>query len=153
MVRFFFTTRDRTSSEVHRMRSKAKEGTCLAELVRMAIPICRQAERECPRTGPGRPPEIFDWVMAVLIMIAVMKQRKTKSAQYRFLRSRKKKLLAWLGVDKFPSRSTYFERYRRGWKLYEHAIRIEGARAVRYGLANPRCVAVDQSVVKAQGPK
>ena len=32
------------------------------------------------------------------------------------------------------------------------AIRIEGRRAVAHGLAKPRCVAVDQSIVPARGP-
>ena len=49
------------------MASHAKDGTCLAVLVQMAIPICQQAEREHPRTGRGRKPKIAEWVMAVLI--------------------------------------------------------------------------------------
>lgn len=135
------------------MHRRAMEGMCLAELVEMAIPICQQADRDCPRRGPGRPPEIADWVMAVLIMVAVLKQRKSKSAQYRFLRSHRRQLLAWLEVDRFPARSTYFDRYRRAWQLYEQAIYLEGARAIRSGFVKPRCVAVDQSVVEARGPK
>lgn len=67
------------------MDSRAKDGTCLAALVRLAIPLCRQAERECPRAGPGRKPEISDWVLAVLIVVAILKRRKSKSSQYRFL--------------------------------------------------------------------
>ena len=61
------------------MFASAMDGTCLALLVRMAIPICMQAEHECPRTGRGRKPEIPDWVIAVLIMIVVVKKKKTKS--------------------------------------------------------------------------
>jgi len=86
-------------------------------------------------------------------MIAILKQRKSKSSQYRFLWSHRRQLLQWLGIDRIPCRSTYFDRYRRAWKLYEQAIRIEGARAVRHGLTNPRCISVDQSVIKAQGPR
>ena len=67
------------------MGQRAKVGTCLPALVKMAIPLCQEAERQCPRTGPGRPPVIPDWVLAVLIMVGVLKRRKTKSAQYRFL--------------------------------------------------------------------
>lgn len=67
------------------MGKRATVGTCLASLVKMAVPLCQQAERECPRTGPGRKPEIADWVLAVLIMVAVMKRKKSESAQYRFL--------------------------------------------------------------------
>jgi len=131
---------------------RAKEGTCLAELVAMAIPICQQAERAHPRTGPGRRPEIPDWVLLVLIMVAVLKGRQSKSSQYRYLWAHRDELLAWLGTSRFPSRSTYFDRYRRCWRLWEVVIGIEGQRVVRYGLVNARCVAVDQSVVRARGP-
>src|SRR5262249_4057750 len=39
------------------MGQRAKAGACLATLVYMAIPLCQQAERRCPRTGPGKPPD------------------------------------------------------------------------------------------------
>ena len=67
------------------MGKRATAGTCLASLARMAIPLCKQAECDCPRTGSGGKPEIPDWVLMVLIMVAVLKRRKSKSAQYRFL--------------------------------------------------------------------
>ena len=62
------------------MGQRAKAGTCLASLVKMAVPLCQRAERACPRTGPGRKPEIPDWVMAILIMIAVLKRKKGRRA-------------------------------------------------------------------------
>jgi Transposase DDE domain len=129
------------------------EGTCLAELVRMAKPVCQQAEQACPRKGRGRRPEIPDWMLLVLIMVAVLKGRKSKSSQYRFLAAHREELLAWLEMDRFPSRTTYFDRYRRAWRMLEAAVGIEGRRVVRYGLADARCVAVDQSVVRAKGPR
>lgn len=135
------------------MMERAKEGTALVALVKLAIPLCQQAERACPRTGPGRKPAIPDWVMAVLIMVAVLKQRKSKSAQYRYLRTQRSRLLKQLRADRFPSRSTYFDRYRRAWHLYEHAIRLAGNRAVREGLADVKSVAVDQSVIRTRGPR
>jgi len=92
------------------MGKHAAAGTCLASLVKMAMPLCKQAERECPRTGPGRKPKIPDWVLAVLIMTAVLKRKKAKSAQYRFLKAYRCQLAEWLGTDKFPARSTYFDR-------------------------------------------
>ena len=63
------------------MPARATDGTCLAKLVKMAIPICQAAERRCPRTGPGRSPDFQDWQMAVLIMLSILKRRKSKSAQ------------------------------------------------------------------------
>ena len=134
------------------MLACAKEGTCLAALIRLAIPICQRAEQECPRTGPGRKPEIPDWVMAVLIVVAIVKQRKSKSAQYRFLKAHRDELAKALATDHFPSRSTYFDRYRRAWKLYEQAIRLAGQFAIEKRLATARCVAVDKSVIEARGP-
>lgn len=134
------------------MGSRATAGTCLASLVRMAMPLCKQAERECPRTGPGRKPEIPDWVLAVLIMVAVMKRRKAKSAQYRFLKEHRRQLAEWLGTRRFPARSTYFDRYRRAHRLFRTAIRLQGEKAIAEGVTNPKDTAVDKSMIAARGP-
>ena len=134
------------------MRNCAKEGTDLVALVRQAIPFCQEAERLCPRTGPGRRPTIPDWVLAVLIVIAVLKLRKSKSAQFRFIKSHRQELLAVLRTDCLPGRTTYFERYRRAWKLYEVAIRLAGQFALKKDFTDAHCVAVDKSVIPAQGP-
>ena len=125
------------------MRTRAKGGTHLAAIVRMAMPLCKQAEREHPRTGPGRKPDHPDWLLAVLIMIGVLKKKKSKSAQFRFLSQHQQELKAILGVDILPARSTYFERYRRAHELFRHAIRLQGEKAIREGIADPRSVAVD----------
>lgn len=135
------------------MAKRAREGTCLATLVTMALPFFRQAESQCPRTGPGRKPQIPDWLIAVLIMIAVLKRKKSKSAQYRYLCEHRTEIAAWVGTDEFPSRSTYFERYRRAHRLYQEAIRLQGQQAVEDGLADPTIVAVDKSLLWAQGPQ
>jgi hypothetical protein len=127
-------------------------GTCLASLVKLAVPLCQQAERECPRQGPGRKPEIPDWVLAVLIMVAILKRKKTKSAQHCFLKAHRRELLAWLGTDKFPARSTYFDRYRRAWKLFQVAIEVQGRKAIAEGVADPQLVAIDKSLIAARGP-
>jgi len=134
------------------MGKSAKAGTCLASLVKMAVPLCKQAERECPRTGPGRKPEIPDWVLAVLIMTAVLKRKKSKSAQYRFLSGHRRPLAAWLGTEKFPARSTYFDRYRRAHHLFKVAVRLQGEKAITEGLTDPKDVAVDKSLIAARGP-
>lgn len=134
------------------MGKRATAGTCLASLVKMAVPLCKQAERECPRTGPGRKPEIPDWVLAVLIMTAVLKRKKAKSAQYRFLRAHRRELAEWLGTNKFPARSTYFDRYRRAHRLFKVAVRLQGEKAIAEGVTDPTDVAVDKSLVAARGP-
>ena len=135
------------------MARRARDGTCLATLVKMAVPIFQEAERQSPRTGPGRKPTIPDWVIAALIMIAILKKKKTKSAQYRFLKERRQEIVEWLQVAEFPARSTYFDRYRRAHRLYKEAIRLQGAKAVEDGLADPTSVAVDKSLLSARGPK
>jgi len=134
------------------MGRRATAGTCLASLVKMAVPLCKQAELQCPRTGPGRKPEIPDWVLTVLIMVAVLKRRKAKSAQYRFLEAHRRKLVEWLGTNKFPARSTYFDRYRRAHRLFQVAIRLQGGKAIAEGVTDPKDVAVDKSLVAARGP-
>lgn len=135
------------------MGRRAKAGTCLASLVKMAVPLCQRAERECPRKGPGRKPDIPDWVMAVLIMVAVLKRKKSKSAQHRFLKEHRHDLKTWLGTNLFPSRTTYFDRYRRAHQLFQHAIRLQGQLAIEEGVTDATDVAVDKSLIAARGPR
>ncbi len=134
------------------MGKRAKAGACLASLVKMAVPLCQQAERECPRTGPGRKPDIPDWVLAVLIMVAVVKRKKSKSAQYRFLAEHRRDLKQWMRAKQFPARSTYFDRYRRAHELFQCAIKLQGEKAIQEGIADARDVAADKSMIAARGP-
>lgn len=134
------------------MGKRAKAGTELEALVRLAVPLLREAERGCPRTGRGDKPVIPDWVMAGLIMIAVLKRKKSKSAQYRCLRQQRAAIAQWLGNACFPSRATYFRRYRRGHRLYREAIRLQGEQAIAEGVADAAHVAVDKSLLEALGP-
>ena len=88
------------------MGQRATAGTCLVVLVRQAVPLLREAERQCPRTGPGAKPRIPDWFMGVLIMIAVGKRKKSKSAQFRFLVEKqiRRQIAAATGQRQFPAR-------------------------------------------------
>jgi hypothetical protein len=133
------------------MGQRAKAGACLASLVKMAMPLCQRAERECPRTGPGRKPDIPDWVLAVLIMVAVLKRKKSKSAQYRFLREHRLRLCGWMECDCFPGRTQYFDRFRRAHRLLQVALELQGRRAIERGWTDTRAAAVDKSLVRSRG--
>jgi hypothetical protein len=133
------------------MSRRATEGAVWSDFVVWAAALARAAERKYPRRGPGRKPEIPDWMMTVFIVMAVVNQKKTKSAQYRFL-CNQRDALKCLGLDRFPSRSTYFDRYRRAWTLLEHMVQMHGEMAVRRGWVNARDVAGDKSLVAARGP-
>ena len=134
------------------MTARAMEGASLTELVRMAKPLCQAAQRECPRDGPGRPPDFEDWQMAVLIMVAILHRRKSKSAQYRFLSGRRTELIGWLGLERWPGRTTYFDRYHQAYRLFTAAIRLQGLKALDEGVADAETVAVDKSLMVARGP-
>jgi hypothetical protein len=88
-----------------------------------------------------------------MIVAAVLKGRKSKSAQYRFLDEHRAEFPGWLHLRRFPARSTYFNRYRQAHRLFEAAIRLGGYRAIKRGLANARIVAVDKSLLIARGPQ
>ena len=135
------------------MSRRAMEGTCLPALVRMAISLCRAAEQECPRSGRGRPPDYADWKITVLILVAVIKKRKSKSAQYRFLFEHRHFLMSLLKLRHFPARSTYFDRYHRACQLLESAIRLQGVKAIREGVCCADTAVVDQSLVPGRGPQ
>src|SRR5262249_4057751 len=89
---------------------------------------------------PGQGPEnrrIFpDWRIAVLIMVAILKRKQTKSAQSRFLAEQRRDLQAWLGMRRWPARSTYFGRYQRAHRLLRAAIKLQGEKAVGEGVAD-----------------
>jgi len=128
------------------------EGTPLATLVRMATPLCRQAQQRCPRTGPGRPPDYDDWKFAVFIMVAILKKRKSKSAQYRFLSQHQVDFKRWLNLKRIPARSSYFARYQQAHRLFQVAIELQGKQALTQGVTSAQTVAVDKSLIKARGP-
>jgi hypothetical protein len=136
------------------MGSRAKAGACLQALVKMAIPLLREAEHRCPRTGPGAKPDIPDWLIGTLIMVAVLKRKKSKSAQFRFFSEapNRRELAHALGRDDFPSRSTFFRRYKRAHRLFRTAIKIQGETAIAEGIVDPQVVAVDKSLIAARGP-
>jgi len=85
-------------------------------------------------------------------MIAILGGRKTKSAQHRFLLGKRREIAGWLGTAEFPSRSGYFRRYRRSYKLYQAAVRLQGLQAIKEGVLDPAQVSVDKSLVHALGP-
>lgn len=134
------------------MGTRATAGTRLVTLVKMATASFKMAEQQCPRTGPGAKPQIPDWMMATLIMVAILKKKKSKSAQYRFLCEKRQEIAGWLGNRRFPSRATYFRRYRQAHKLLRAAIRLQGQKAVAEGVTDPKDVAVDKSLATAPGP-
>lgn len=133
------------------MPARAMAGPSLAKLVRMAIPLFRAAQSQCPRTGPGRRPEFADWKIATLILVAILKRRKSKSAQYRYLHEHRQKLKRWLGLKYFPSRTTYFERYRGMHCLLERAVLAQGQMAIQEGFVDPTVLAVDKTCIRARG--
>jgi hypothetical protein len=135
------------------MSKRATEGTCLATLVKMAVPFCQAAQRQCPRTGPGRKPQYDDWKMAVLIMVTILHRRKSKSAQYRWIVEHGDELRPWLDLPRLPARSTYFDRYRQLHQVYTAAIELQGRAAIGEGVAEAVTVAADKSLIPARGPQ
>jgi hypothetical protein len=133
-------------------RAKARVG--LEALVKMAVPLLREAERQCPRTGPGAKPDIPDWLIGVLIMVAVLKRKKTKAAQFRFVTNdaNRSRLVTVLGENHLPARSGWYRRYRRAHQLFQAAVRLQGRLAIAEGVTDAEQVAVDKSLIEAHGP-
>ena len=135
------------------MPRRATAGASLDELLLMAIPLLRDAQGNCPRTGPGRKPEYEDWEIAAMIFCGVLKKKKTKSATYAFAISQADVLLPRLGHTRFPARSTFFERYKHCSTLVAEAIRLQGQLAIRQHVADAQTAAVDKTLMAARGPK
>src|SRR5215475_15994933 len=104
------------------MSKRAKEGALLEDIVAQASRICQAAERAYPRAGPGRKPEIPDWVLATMIMVGVSLRKKTKAAQLTWWTQHAAAFARWFPGQRLPSRSTYYERYRRCHRLLRQVI-------------------------------
>jgi hypothetical protein len=85
-------------------------------------------------------------------MIALLKKRKSKSAQYRFLRQQENELKHRLSLKRLPARSTYFDRYRSAHRLFQVAIELQGQKALKQGVISAKTVAADKSMIQARGP-
>jgi hypothetical protein len=132
---------------------RVKEGASLSELILLAIPLCRDAQQQCPRTGPGRKPEYEDWQIAVMIMCGVLKKKKSKSAQYRLVCHHAQLLMELLNLERIPARSSFYDRYKRVYPVVQVAIDLQGRLLLREQVADARVVAVDKSLLNARGPK
>lgn len=135
------------------MPSRATDGASLEQLLELAIPLCQQAQRQCPRTGPGRKPEFDDWKIAAMILCGVLKKKKSIAAQYRFVCQNPGLFLGRLGLDRLPAHGTFYERYKGVWKLVQVAIALQGRLAIKEHVTDARDAAVDKSLVPARGPQ
>ena len=135
------------------MPDSAREGTILAQLIRLSVPLVKAAEKKLPRAGPGAPPRYPEWQIAVLIIVAVAARRKSKSAQFRYLYERRDLLMTLLGMKEFPVRSTYFSRYRRAHVIFSKAVLLQGGKALQEGVADADAVSVDKSLLTGKGPE
>jgi hypothetical protein len=131
---------------------RATDGAPLVALVQMAIPLCQQAEQALARVRCGAKPAFKDWQMAALIMVAVLRKKKSKSSQYRYLSQHQRDLMCWLGLHRFPVRSTYCRRYGKIFPIFQQAMKLQTAVAQRERWLQPVHVSADKSVVEALGP-
>jgi hypothetical protein len=129
-------------------------GVCLEAILRLVVPLLKQAEKRCPRLGRGAKPRIPDWLVGALIMAAVLKRKKSKAGQFRFWSdpANRAVLVELLGRDDFPSRSGWYRRYRRSHKLFQIAIQLQGEKAIAEGIVDPQHIAIDKSLIEAHGP-
>ena len=80
----------------------------LEDSIALALPLLRQARVSCPRTGPGRKPQYEDEQIASMILCGVLKKKKSKSAQYRFMQENAAMFKRLLKLHRIPARSSFF---------------------------------------------
>jgi len=132
---------------------RATDGASLEQLIDLAVPLCKEAQRQCPRTGPGRKPTYDDWKIAVMILCGVLKKKKSIAAQFRFISQNSEMLLGRLALERLPAHGTFYERYKRVWRLVQVAIELQGRAAIAEAVADAKDVAVDKSLMRARGPQ
>src|SRR5262245_20424184 len=103
----------------------------LEQLILLALPLFRQAGCSCPRTGPGRKPKYGDEQIAVMILCGVLKKKKSKSAQYRFVQKNGDMFKRLLKLDTLPARSRFFARYGLVWPVVQKAVALQGRLILR----------------------
>lgn len=135
------------------MKLRAKEGALLDRFVRMMVRQFRQAEVESPHSGPGRKPEVPDWVLGVMIATGALLRKKRKTAQWRWWREHRAEFAHWMSPERLPGRSQFFDRYGRVERLFQQVIQQLSQHAIRRQWAQVRCVAVDKSLLKGRGRK
>jgi hypothetical protein len=136
------------------MGNRTSAGASLQALIRMAMQLMKKVECEYPRTGPGAKPTVPDWFMGLLIMVAVLKRKKSKAAQLRFSQDKAyRRLIGEItGENRFPTRSMFYRRYHRAHLMFSKAIELQADLAIAEDVADARQVAVDKSLIAAQGP-
>lgn len=125
----------------------------LEKLTCLALPICQEAGVSCPRTGPGPKPTYSDSQIAVMIMCGVLKKKKSKSAQYRFVQQHAEMIKRLLALERIPARSSFFARYQQVDPVVQKGIELQGRAALREHVADARVVAADKSLMRARGPE
>ncbi len=135
------------------MPRRATDGASLEPLLTLAIPFCKEAQRQCPRTGPGRKPLYEDWQIAILIFCGVLKKKKSMTAQFNFIVQNQAMFLKHLKLDRLPAHGTFCDRYKRVWPLVQIAIQLQGRAAIKEHVIDARDVAVDKSLMTARGPQ
>ena len=88
----------------------------------------------------------------MMMIVAIAKRLRTKSAKYRFLEAHADALVARLGLPRFPARSTYFQRSRTASVLMVAAAAAHTDNAAARGRIDVRCVAADKTLIAAVGP-
>jgi hypothetical protein len=135
------------------MCRRVKDGARLDDLVRLVVDACRSAEELHPRTGPGRPPVVPDWVLATLIVVGTLLKKKTKSATFVWWRQREADFAQWMPGEALPGRSTFYKRYWRVARLLYPIIQSLGQQAIKHRWADAVCVAADKSLIAGRGRK
>jgi hypothetical protein len=131
----------------------AKDGACLDQCVQIARTACQRAMAGNCRTGRGRKPVVPDWVIATMIVVAVMHRKKTRLAQLAFWQARAEQFSAWFPGQRLLGRSQFYQRARDVAQLLDTALRCLGTQAVRRGWADAEVVALDKSLIAARGRK
>jgi len=135
------------------MSVHAKDGKLLDDIVALAIQNCRCCEIGIKGRVRGRPPLTPYWVLAAMIAVGIILRKKSKTSQYTWWDSHRSQFARWFANEKFPGRSTFFDRYRKTNELFCAAIKQQGEAAIKKGWADAICVSVDKSLIAARGRK
>ncbi len=90
--------------------------------------------------------------MSLLILVATLRRRNLRAA-ISVAHQHATQIEPYLNGHRLPSRSTYFDRFKKVQTIVEEAIVLMGKKAIKHRWADASIAAVDKSLMIAKGPK
>lgn len=130
---------------------RVKDDALLDSMLRMAVDVLKPISERTSHSGPGHPFEYQPWQVAAMMLVATLRRCKSKGSQYRFIKHHQHQLLSTLELERIPSRSTFYQRYRQGYGYLSLTLVVHARVTLEELQFEPEVAAVDKTLIPAKG--